>query len=700
MPPARKKKAEPVPEAAPPAPPPEQDPDSQYERIIPGSSEWDPMRIIIKPREQLQLTEKELAEETTMVLRADNPQAPHNIVRFSHKEKCFKLDPAVDQLEVHFAQEGHLLHLTSDEAKKQKDRDDEEKASLAREMERKKAEGTDDGEDATGLRNQFNFSERASQTLNNARRERGTMTEPPPSVEYSGQCTQWEMFDAYMEDIERRKEAEAKKGKKDKKEGTREKEDGVPGTAKEESKDNIVHSAAMAHAAKILERMANQNTFADVTEDFKFWEDASDTFRDEGTLLPLWKFSYDKAKKKHVTAVRWNPEFADLFAVGYGSYDFMKQGTGMLCLFSLKNPSWPEFSCTTPTGVMCVDWHPQHSSVLCVGLYDGTVCVYDVRSKSMAPIYQSTVKSGKHTDPVWEVCWQEEDLAKNLNFFSISSDGRVTLWTLAKSELECSDLMQLKLEPGASLMGKQSNEMEEEDASLMGLAGGCCFDFSKLSEHLFLVGTEEGAIHKCSKAYNSEYLATYTGHYMAVYTVRWNLFHPKIFASCSADWTVKLWDHTTKTALMSFDLNLQVGDLAWSPWSSTTFAACTADGKVHVFDLNENKNEPYCEQKVARKSKLTKVAFNPRADTPVIMVGDDHGTVVALKPSPNLRWTAVSKAEAERKAKEEAEAASGPRRGAPKKSDAGDGEVKKDPRELEMEKAERILEMAHKNQIE
>ena len=46
-----------------------------------------------------------------------------------------------------------------------------------------------------------------------------------------------------------------------------------------------------------------------------------------------------------------------------------------------------------------------------------------------------------------QVCWQEEDLAKNLNFFSISSDGRVTLWTLAKSELEDSDIMQVTLPP-------------------------------------------------------------------------------------------------------------------------------------------------------------------------------------------------------------------------------------------------------------
>ena len=289
MPPARKKK--PVEEAptAPP-PPPEADGEEVRERIIPGANDWDAPKIMIKPREQLQLSDKELQEEFTMVLRADNPEAPANIARFSHKEKCFKLDPSVDQVEVHFAQEGHLLHISSDDAKKQKDREDEEKAVAAKELERKKADGTEGEEDATGLRNQFNFSERASQTLNNAHRERGTMTEPPPSVEYSAQCTQWEMFDAYMEDLDRKKEQESKKGKKEKGGKEAQKEDSGP-AAKDDSKDNIVHSAAMAHAAKVLERMANQNTYADITEDFKFWEDASDGFRDEGTLLPLWKFS-------------------------------------------------------------------------------------------------------------------------------------------------------------------------------------------------------------------------------------------------------------------------------------------------------------------------------------------------------------------------------------------------------------------------
>jgi dynein intermediate chain 1 len=33
-------------------------------------------------------------------------------------------------------------------------------------------------------------------------------------------------------------------------------------------------------SATILERMCNQNTFDDVTQDFKYWEDAADEFRE------------------------------------------------------------------------------------------------------------------------------------------------------------------------------------------------------------------------------------------------------------------------------------------------------------------------------------------------------------------------------------------------------------------------------------
>lgn len=90
-----------------------------------------------------------------------------------------------------------------------------------------------------------------------------------------------------------------------------------------------MHSDTMAKALKTMERLVNQNSEDEIYHDFKYWEDASDAYRDNlGTSLPLWKFEDARTKKKQVTAVSWNPVYPDMFAVGYGSYDFMKQGSG------------------------------------------------------------------------------------------------------------------------------------------------------------------------------------------------------------------------------------------------------------------------------------------------------------------------------------------------------------------------------------
>lgn len=76
-----------------------------------------------------------------------------------------------------------------------------------------------------------------------------------------------------------------------------------------QSDDNVLHATDMATAAKVLERMVNQNTFTDIAMDFKFWDDASDQFKaHEGTLLPLWKFTNERARKKAVTSIAWNPQ--------------------------------------------------------------------------------------------------------------------------------------------------------------------------------------------------------------------------------------------------------------------------------------------------------------------------------------------------------------------------------------------------------
>ena len=103
--------------------------------------------------------------------------------------------------------------------------------------------------------------------------------------------------------------------------------------------------------------------------------------------------------------------------------------------------------------------------------------------------------------------------------------------------------------------------------------------------------------------------------------------------------------------LFMFDLNAQVGDVAWAPYSSTVFAAVTIDGKVHIYDLYINKYNPICVQAVVpkKKARLNHISFNQTH--PIIIVGDskgeaqqsvliltcDLGMVHCLKLSPNLR---------------------------------------------------------------
>ncbi len=87
-----------------------------------------PVREVVKPENQLHLTEAELEEEIAKMLTANNPIAPKNIARFNMKERTYKFEPMVEQTILHYATDGWLLHATSEEAKKQVDM---EKVSMA-----------------------------------------------------------------------------------------------------------------------------------------------------------------------------------------------------------------------------------------------------------------------------------------------------------------------------------------------------------------------------------------------------------------------------------------------------------------------------------------------------------------------------------------------------------------------------------------
>ena len=590
--------------------------------------------------EEEDLSRGQLDEMKRRMLTRINPQAAQNITIYNFKERIFKRTDDVSQLIIHFSLNEDMLKNDSEELNIQtgfwdlKNSVEEKKIkqlNLGIVYEKPDAGGPQDiqAEQKKSLRNQFNFSDRSSVVYASKVKMVGGKTKPPPPQETNDEVCRSDIFDAFValyEAEQARKVEDEKKGDKGEGAGMMEK--------KRVMQDDVLHSIEMKRALKIMERVMIQNQFFSIYSDYKYWIDDADGTH--ATVLPLWRIYYGKILKKQVTSICWNPKYRDLFAVGYGSYEFQKNMTsGAICVFSLKNPSHPEYYFETPSDTMCLEFHPQYPALLAVGLYNGTVMVYDIRIKGIRnnPIYQSTVRTKKHTDPVWEVHWNAQEGGRELSFYSISSDGRVSIWTLMKNKLEPEDIIRLKMVAPPSEKGETRADLDEEVA-LTGYAGGMCFSFNNVNPHLFLVGTEEGRIHLCSVDYSSDYLRTYQGHYLAVYAIRWNYYHPDVFLSCSADWTVKLWVKNKENPIATFELPASVSDVQWAPYSSTIFAAVCADSMLYVYNLSKDKHSYICDQKIVKKMRPTHVAFNPF--DPIIITGEDKGGCSSYRLSGSL----------------------------------------------------------------
>ncbi|EOD25634.1 hypothetical protein EMIHUDRAFT_115368 [Emiliania huxleyi CCMP1516] len=228
-------------------------------------------------------------------------------------------------------------------------------------------------------------------------------------------------------------------------------------------------------------------------------------------------------------------------------------------------------------------------------------------SASVADLPLASISGGKHTDPVWGLRWVAEGKGLGEALVSISTDGRVTQWNVQKG-LEHTDLMVLR---------RVARQGEAVRGTISRRAAGLCLDFHAADNLLYVAGTEDGHV-----------LAHYFGHSGPVYRVRWSPFGAGAFLSCSADWTIKLWDAEKAAALFTFQARdpsaEPVSDVAWSPSSATIFASATGDGRLDIWDLAQSTISPIHTDQLDG-TRLSCVSFAP--SSPVLVAGGDNGVV-------------------------------------------------------------------------
>jgi len=363
-------------------------------------------------------------------------------------------------------------------------------------------------------------------------------------------------------------------------------------------------------------------------------------------LSRLWSYECTATKALTVTCLAWNKQNPDLLAVGYGENGISQDGQGLACVWSIKNPEYPERVYTLKNAVTSIDFSLTHPNFLAVGLYNGTISVYNIRGSKDESVLDSIDSPGKHSGPIWQLKWTERDKGtgeeKGEVLISSSADGRVTQWSIRKG-FEYIDLMKLKRvtktssaannnntannKDGAAAAKKPDNtsSSKKNDALISRYASCMCFAFHNSDGNIYIAGTEEGYIHRCSCSYNEQFLETYAGHKGAVYKMMWSPYDSSFFLSCSADWTLKLWHIDKPDPVLSFQASTKaIVDMDWSPISSVMFAAVT-EHQIEVWDLSVNTLDPLLVNLPITKVNLTSVKFSLNSEA--LLVGDCEGHV-------------------------------------------------------------------------
>ncbi|XP_008070391.1 WD repeat-containing protein 78 isoform X2 [Carlito syrichta] len=234
----------------------------------------------------------------------------------------------------------------------------------------------------------------------------------------------------------------------------------------------------------------------------------------------------------------------------------------------------------------------------------------------------------KHEEAEDEVRKEEEEETEIHAEQSTIPANLERLWSFScdlTKGLNVSSLAWNKTNPDLLAVGYGHFGFKEQKRGL-----ACCWSIKNpMDTNIYLAGTEEGHIHKCSCSYNEQYLDTYRGHKGPVYKVTWNPFCHDVFLSCSADWGVIIWQQENVKPFLSFyPTTYVIYDVAWSPKSPYIFAAAN-ESRVEIWDLHISTLDPLIVNVANPGIKFTTILFAKQTDC--LLVGDSDGQVAVYE---------------------------------------------------------------------
>ncbi|XP_050295299.1 dynein axonemal intermediate chain 4-like [Anthonomus grandis grandis] len=472
-----------------------------------------------------------------------------------------------------------------------------------------------------------------AQTVHILKKSRNTEAEFVQTINRKAFASNWEMFDTFYNE----KDNETEPTDNDSNESD---EDTVVNQtpsaysidsyrmpADEKQIIKLMKNPKFQEAVCVIERLLANNCFNEQQKRFRGLSDPS-PFREDieykYRLDLLWTFANSYTKGRCVTALEWNPSNKDLIAVGYGKFYFSDNLPGMVMVWNIKNPVQPERTYNFPDSVTTLSFSTKDPNMLCVGFYNGYVCVINIASRVLNVLAENVPSF----EAVWSVVWRANmDTTKGTEqICAASDDGRVIFYTIENTKLLQAQQMMRVAKADGKLKGYNTmRKCSNLNIPVSRYAGARFIRWHPDDPNIYLVGTNEGVVHKCSTNYLNQHLDLFLAHDGPINDLKYSPFSKKIYATCGDDWHLRIWAEGISEPLHElFVTMMSVQAMDWSPTHSTILA--TIYGKtILLWDFQRKVWKPQSETQSPTGSRNTIVQFIDSGRC--LVVGDIDGNV-------------------------------------------------------------------------
>ncbi|KAG1655998.1 WD repeat-containing protein 34 [Nymphon striatum] len=262
------------------------------------------------------------------------------------------------------------------------------------------------------------------------------------------------------------------------------------------------------------------------------------------------------------------------------------------------------------TCVTSISFHPTLSSMIAIGDFSGRVMVYNTSEDEVDMMIGSSGVTDEetigHREPITSLHWTEHtDKSPSFDYQLISGslDGKILIWTLKIKEriLEAEEGFQIL---AGNLPVKLSKEI---------VRSNCEVGITSISQNcedpaILIISTEGGGIFQCNLNSNSIASSSipspiplknplvfgYTAHKSHSCSSEFSLVRNG-FISCGFDGQISLFSLLQSKPILVIQRDVALTSIRWSPIRPLVFIATSHDGKLLLFDLDEDQTSPVVE---------------------------------------------------------------------------------------------------------